>query len=248
LNRLAFSIEYRTTGWASRDDIQADEARVILVCGGPHVEVWYSISGYSTPDDAVIRGYWWGDEYLPAFTVDDYDALVWAFDVGGWDRQSRVKRLSDQRAVGPRRRGIRPFGKPTGPRGRFFFFCPWPVMRGPPAVMPWSRRPFSCTAAVQERALACNLAVIRGPLAVLFTWWSVRQRSARKVGPLLKQLHAAVAVVRVFEARPWVFLHVARGALAVVRWPPAVARGLVAPVFGCEHPNKARRPRAVACG
>ena len=78
---LAFSIEYRTTGWASRDDIQADEARVILVCGGPHVEVWYSISGYSAPDDAVIRGYWWGDEYLPAFTVDDYDALVWAFDV-----------------------------------------------------------------------------------------------------------------------------------------------------------------------
>jgi len=82
---LALSIEYRTTGWASRDDIQADEARVVLVCGGPHVEVWYSISGYSTPDEACIFGEWWGDECRPALTVDDYDALVWAFDAWGVD-------------------------------------------------------------------------------------------------------------------------------------------------------------------
>ena len=78
---LALSIEYRTTGWASRDDIQADEARVVLVCGGPHVEVWYSISGYSAPDEACIYGEWWGDECRLELTVDQYDALVWAFDV-----------------------------------------------------------------------------------------------------------------------------------------------------------------------
>jgi hypothetical protein len=81
LRKWPLSIEYRTTGWASRDDIQADEARVVLVCGGPHVEVWYSMSGYSTPDDARIYGEWWGDECLLALSVDDYDALVWAFDV-----------------------------------------------------------------------------------------------------------------------------------------------------------------------
>ena len=81
---------------------------------------------------------------------------------------------------------------------------------------------------MQERALACNLAVIRGPLAVLFTWWSVRQRSAAESGA------AAETITR----RPW---SVARGALAA-------GRGLVAPVFGCSQPNKARRPRAVACG
>jgi hypothetical protein len=81
---LALSIEYRTTGWASRDDIQADEARVVLVCGGPHVEVWYAISqshGYSTPDDARIFGEWWGDEYLLALSAEDYEALEWAFEI-----------------------------------------------------------------------------------------------------------------------------------------------------------------------
>lgn len=82
---LALSIEYRTTGWAGRDDIQADESRVVLVCGGPHVEVWYSISGYSTPDDARIFGAWWGDECLPALSPEDYDALLWAFEVWGVD-------------------------------------------------------------------------------------------------------------------------------------------------------------------
>lgn len=82
---LALSIEYRTTGWSSRDDIQADEARVVLVCGGPHVEVWYSISGYSTPDDAAVRGHWWNDECRLELTVEQYDALLWAFDVWGVD-------------------------------------------------------------------------------------------------------------------------------------------------------------------
>jgi len=80
---LALSIEYRTIGWASRDDIQADEARVVLVCGGPHVEVWYSISGYSEPDDAAIRGEWWGEECRLDLTVEQYDALLWAFEVWG---------------------------------------------------------------------------------------------------------------------------------------------------------------------
>ena len=82
---LAISIEYRMTCWASRDIIQADEARVVLVYGGPHVEVWYAISGYSAPDEACIFGEWWGDECRPALSVDDYDALVWAFDTWGVD-------------------------------------------------------------------------------------------------------------------------------------------------------------------
>lgn len=81
---LALSIEYRATDWGSDIyGLEPNEARVILCSGGPHVEVLYQISGYSTPDDCALVGYWWGDRFDLDLSAEQTEALEWAFDMWG---------------------------------------------------------------------------------------------------------------------------------------------------------------------
>ena len=144
--------------------------------------------------------------------------------------------------------------KPTGPRGRFFlsvFRDAWSVVIRPWSVVEAVEGPFSCTSHAGTRA---SVQSGRDPWAfgrafrIAAPFGSSRQP---KVWSLPKQLPAGRSLVRrclVQVAPVFCTWPAGRGALAVVRWPPAVARGLVAPVFVSRQTNKARRPRAVACG
>ena len=81
---LPLSIEYRSSDWVTDPlELEPTAARVILCHGGPHVEVFYRMSGYRTPDEVSIRGHWWGDHCDLSLSDEQCDALEWAFDAWG---------------------------------------------------------------------------------------------------------------------------------------------------------------------
>jgi len=92
----------------------------------------------------------------------------------------------------------------------------------------------------------CLFSVIRGP-------WSF----GRGFHVVKRSAAEGRAAAETITRRPWPVVWCrwrrfpARGALVFGAGGAGflhVARGLVAPVFGCGHPNKARRRRRMACG
>ena len=68
------SVEVRS-GWGSATELQPAEYRIVLCCGGPHVEIRGDLSQYQEPCSAVMLMQDWGIQ-LTAYHQVDEDVLL----------------------------------------------------------------------------------------------------------------------------------------------------------------------------
>lgn len=77
----ALSVEIRCNEWHQPGDDYgtADEFRIVVCTGGPHVEIRGSLNQYSEPENAEIYAQDWftGLEMLRDLDENDYEALSW---------------------------------------------------------------------------------------------------------------------------------------------------------------------------
>lgn len=74
IQETPLSVEVRS-GWGSYSALQAEEYRIVLCCGGPHVEIRGDLNQYQEPCSAVMLMQDWGTQ-LTAYHQADEDVLV----------------------------------------------------------------------------------------------------------------------------------------------------------------------------
>ena len=74
IQETPLSVEVRS-GWGSATELQPEEYRIVLCCGGPHVEIRGDLNQYQEPCTAVMLMQDWGTP-LTEFHEADEDVLV----------------------------------------------------------------------------------------------------------------------------------------------------------------------------
>lgn len=72
----ALSVEVRSTWTTNTESFEAEEFRIVLCTGGPHVEIRGNIGLHGQPEDPEVYSSDWF-EGLQRFPLADYDALEW---------------------------------------------------------------------------------------------------------------------------------------------------------------------------
>lgn len=74
LQETPLSVEVRS-GWSSATELQPEEYRIVLCCGGPHVEIRGDLNQYQEPCSAELLMQDWGAPLTEFHEVDE-DVLV----------------------------------------------------------------------------------------------------------------------------------------------------------------------------